>query len=456
MLYFRENEKDLLSRFFHRTDEKAMAIYGRRRTGKTQLILDFLSENGSEDAVYFQCASFDYQTCLQDFISCFQVRFPEDPVLQRLGSFREIFSYLPKLTETKLAIIIDEFPFLAKKDENVAVEFQWIIDHALQGNKLVLLGSSLSFMRRQINQREAPLYGRFDEILEVRPFLFHEVHTLFPDFEDAVQVYAQTGGVAQYVMFFLRYSSPAEATKKLFLDRNGRLFQEANNMLLQELRDTSTYAGILRAISSGEKTAAQIADRCGLDPRGVFTYLNKLSELEIVTPVENLLSSRKKERRYKIGDFFFRFHYSFIEPNISMIQSVGLSSYSFIFGDRYQEYLGFVYEDIIRDNCFQYALDGKLTFMPVTTGKWWGNVCLEGTWTESEIDVLAFDDHTIVLGECKFRNKKIGLKELNLLLAKAQFVPVKGRKIYYLLASRSGFTEDLSALSDDVILIEKV
>lgn len=92
------------------------------------------------------------------------------------------------------------FPFLAKKDENVPVEFQWIIDHGLGSIKLILLGSNLSFMKKQIGNREAPLYGRFDEIMEVRPFTFSQVRSLFPSRDDAMMVYSLTGGVAQYVM----------------------------------------------------------------------------------------------------------------------------------------------------------------------------------------------------------------------------------------------------------------
>ncbi|MBR4576758.1 MAG: hypothetical protein IKO25_06095 [Clostridia bacterium] len=55
-------------------------------------------------------------------------------------------------------------------------------------------------MKKQIGNREAPLYGRFDEIMEVRPFTFSQVRSLFPSRDDAMMVYSMTGGVAQYVM----------------------------------------------------------------------------------------------------------------------------------------------------------------------------------------------------------------------------------------------------------------
>ena len=93
--------------------------------------------------------------------------------------------------------------------------------------------------------------------------------------------------------------------------------------------------------------------------------------------------------------------------------------------------------------------------MPRTVAKWWGNIQEDGTWHESEIDVVAYDDHQIILGECKYRSKAVGLAELDSLKKKSSFIPVKDRKVYYLLASKSGFTRDLEALEDDRLLLLK-
>ena len=68
------------------------------------------------------------------------------------------------------------------------------------------------------------------------------------------------------------------------------------------------------------------------------------------------------------------------------------------------------------------------------------------------MDVVAYDDHHMIIGECKYRNKAIGLSELQLLQTKAQFVQSKGREIYYLLASRSGFTEDVLTIQDPHVI----
>ena len=458
MLYFRNREKEQLISFTRHPRYKAMAIYGRRRTGKTALVLDFLENSPIAPTAYFQITTFDYASCLNDFISVLSSFSRElESLLRPYSTFRDVFTFLSSTQLSHPAlIIIDEFPFLAKKNENVAIEFQWIIDHALKNMKLILLGSNLSFMRKQIQDDQSPLYGRFDVIMEVLPFSFSEIHELFPDFEDAVEVLAQTGGVAQYVMYFKDYSSVQKASEALLFDRTGRLFLEAPNLLMQEVRDITSYVSILRVIGAAEKDSGKIAKQCGMDQRNIYPYLNKLIDLEIVSLVDNPLSA-KKEHRYRISDAFFRFYYTFLEPNVSLISTLREKSRSIILNDQYHEFLGFVYEDIIRANIFQYALDYQLPFIPRTAGKWWGQICKNNRWQESEVDIIAYDDRHLIVGECKYRSKATGLQELDSLKLKAQFIPVKGRELFFLLASKSDFTEDIKLIKDShLMLIDQV
>ncbi|MBQ9252354.1 MAG: ATP-binding protein [Clostridia bacterium] len=457
MFYFREEEKAVLKQFVASDMDKAMAVYGRRRTGKTSLIMEYYQSAEKGQCVYYQCTSYHYQTCLKDFIGIVQAFVADSSLLKRAETFREVFLYLTQTGVEGKIFMIDEFPFLAKKNEDAAVEFQWIIDHGLGKNKLILLGSSLSFMKRQIGDREAPLYGRFQRIIELQPFSFQEVHRLFPSFEEAVAVYARTGGVALYVMLYKQYSSVQEGDKALFFQPGGEMLHEAENLLMQELREVSTYVAILRAIGAGEKESSQIAERSGLDQRAVFGYLNKLIDLNIISLVVNPLAAKQKTNRYMISDLLYRFHYTFIEPNISMITTLHGDAMPFILNDQYHEYLGFVYEMIIRGQCFHYGLQGVIPFMPKVIGKWWGNIQENGSWKESEVDVVAFNDKNIVIGECKYRNKQVGVNELTFLQLKSQFMPIKGRKITYLLASKSGFTEELKRLQNqDLVLIDQL
>lgn len=101
-------------------------------------------------------------------------------------------------------------------------------------------------------------------------------------------------------MYFRDYPTVQEASEALLLNRTGRLFLEAPNLLMQEVRDITTYVSILRVIGASEKDSGKIAKQCGMEQRNIYPYLNKLIDLEIVALIDNPLSV-KKEHRYRIS-----------------------------------------------------------------------------------------------------------------------------------------------------------
>ena len=445
--YFREREIEKIKEFLDADNKKAMAIYGRRRIGKTELVLHTI-QNIDLKSYYYQVSSPDYKTSLMDFKNTLTI---EDSILDSLSTFKDTFIYLSKILDEKTIIIIDEFPFLAKRNEGIGMEFQYIIDHCLGKIKLVLLGSNKSFMKSQIENDNLPLYGRFDEIISLLPFSFKEILTLFNNPEDAMNVYALTGGVAQYVMFFKDYKTVDKAIDELYFNRLGRLFLEGTNILNQEVKDSTNYNLILRAIGSSYKSASDIANKIKMDTRTIYSYLSRLIELGFISEVCNL--AKVKEKRYYISDLYLRFSYTFIEPNISMIISLENLSREYILNERYNEYLGFIYEEIIQNSLYEYALNKKIPFMPSYVGKWWGNIKLKDKWCESEIDVVAKNKDNLILGECKYKSKLVGAKELEFLKLKSNFVSSEDENIYYLLASQSGFTDELLNIKDDNLIL---
>ena len=447
VVHFREKEIEKINGFLNTNNKKAMAIYGRRRISKTELVLHTI-HNINFKAYYYQVSSPDYKTSLMDFKNVLNIN---DSVLDSLNTFKDTFIYLSKILEEKTIIIIDEFPFLAKRNEGIGMEFQYIIDHCLGKIKLVLLGSNKSFMKNQIENDNSPLYGRFDEIINLLPFSFKEILTLFDSPKDAINVYALTGGVAQYVMYFKDYKTVDKAIDELYFNRLGRLFLEGTNILNQEVKDSTNYNLILRAIGSSYKSAGDIANKIKMDTRAIYSYLTRLIELGFINEVSNFVKS--KEKRYYISDLYLRFSYTFIEPNISMITSLGHLSKEYILNERYNEYLGFIYEEIIQNSLYEYALNKKIPFMPSSTSKWWGNIKLNNKWCESEIDIVATNKDNLILGECKYKNKRIGIKELEFLKLKANFVSNEDKDIYYLLASQNGFTDELLSIKDDHLIL---
>ncbi len=86
-----------------------------------------------------------------------------------------------------------------------------------------------------------------------------------------------------------------------------------------------------------------------------------------------------------------------------------------------------------------------------------GKMDLERKGKQSYQGWIAYDDHHLLAGECKYRSKAAGPQELDSLKLKAQFIPSKGRELFCLLASKSGFTDELLTVSDPhLILIHQI
>lgn len=107
--YFREEELNKLQNFYSNEKQKSMAIFGRRRIGKSELILHFI--RNLNNAYYYQVNSLDYDASLNDFKNVIKNN-EIDSILDSLNNFKDVFSYI---SNKNLFIIIDEFPFLAKK-----------------------------------------------------------------------------------------------------------------------------------------------------------------------------------------------------------------------------------------------------------------------------------------------------------------------------------------------------
>lgn len=96
---------------------------------------------------------------------------------------------------------------------------------------------------------------------------------------------------------------------------------------------------------------------------------------------------------------------------------------------------------------------GELPIVFTSIGRWWGTNPV--THGQEEIDLVANDGKDYIFGECKWRNEKLDLSVLRKLKAKADIFSKNRNSIYYMLFSKSGFTEAVinEAKSDSSIML---
>lgn len=444
MFVGRQQELKKLNVMYESSQFEFAVIYGRRRVGKTTLIKEFCK---GKKAIYFIARETNDLINIENFSKdVFAITSKESAGNAYFSNWEKALDYIYKIScAERIILVIDEYPYLAQSNRAISSIIQAHIDMKLKESKLflILCGSSMSFMEYQVLGYKSPLYGRRTAQFKIKPFTYYESAELLTSFnaEDQAVLYGVTGGVPEYVARIRLDLSVKENIKNLFLSESGHLFEEPANLLKQELREPSTYNGIITAIANGASKLNEIASKNGLESNKCAKYISALIALGIIKKDKPLTESESRKSIYLLEDQMFRFWYRFIPGNMSSIVT-GLADivYDKAVAPQLSGYMGQIFEQI----CTQYLIreNAKLTlpFVFGTIGRWWGNN--PDKKRQEEIDILAIDESNVIFGECKWRNELTGIGVLNELIEKSKLFKQYKNK-YYILFSKSGFTKEL-------------
>ena len=348
-------------------------------------------------------------------------------------------------THERIVFVIDEYPYLAKAKPSISAMLQHIIDHKWNNSKmfLILCGSSMSFMENQVLGQESPLYGRRTGQFKIAPLDYKESAVFHPDLsnEDNALIYGITGGVPHYINKLGVKESVDEALLDNFFDRSSYLYEEPANLLKQELREPAIYNAIITAIAQGASRINDIALKTGQENSVVSKYLGTLIDLGIVKKETPVTEKIGKKTIYELADNFFRFWYRFVPANMSAIDSGRIQkSYANSIKKNLPDYMGLTFEHMCRDYLLYYEKDLPIELNQV--GQWWGTDNKNKKQVQIDIVGTPVKGDEYIIGSCKYQNEKIGLDELELIREYAQ-VFGKGKKYYYYIFSKGGFTEGL-------------
>jgi AAA+ ATPase superfamily predicted ATPase len=450
----RTSELSVLEKIYNIGRFQFIPIYGRRRIGKTRLIQEFIK---GKDAIYFLADSVSESEQLKNLGRAIGEHF-NDTILRDSGfkDWYQFFSYLKEKCTERLVLIIDEFPYLVNANQAISSIFQKGIDEYLKKTNvfLILMGSSIGMMEKEVLFYKAPLYGRRTASLEVVEMEFNALKDFFPqkDFDDLVKVYAVFGAVPAYLEKVNPKQDIFTNISKLVLDRSSFFYNEVEFILREELREPRNYFVILKAIAQGKRKLSEIINETGFEKSLVSKYIDTLRGLKLVEkdiPITEKYPEKSKQGIYHLHDKFFTFWFKYIFTNRGRIE-IGNTDYVIaLMKDSFEHHVSTVYEDVCKALCRKLMSDGLIRY--TTIGKWWSK--------SEEIDIVALDEDTktAYFVECKWSNKKIGTDIYENLLRKARLVDWfnDARKERYLLFSKSGFTKDMIdiAKKENVVLL---
>ena len=325
---------------------------------------------------------------------------------------------------------------------------------------IVLCGSAMSFIEKELLAEKNPLYGRATGIYKMKEMGFYDVIKFFPEYSerDKVITYAVLGGIPHYLRQWNPKFTVAENIKRNILTKGCILYSEVEFLLHQELRETPVYNSIIEAVALGNTTLNTISQKSLVeDSSKTSVYLKNLIELGIVER-EFSVDAKVKEQAngnrgtYKLTDNFFRFWYAFGFANFSQLEDGDVDGvYQYIVEPALHEFAAFTFEDVCREFVREMQKKNMLPFRYSKMGRWTGKTTVRDKnadnglrIAETEIDLLCIDrtGDNYMVGECKFKKEPFTYTEyLNTL---SKLTPLKEKaQFYYALFSENGFDEKI-------------
>ena len=423
-------------------------IYGRRRVGKTTLIREFVRD---KRAIFFTALQTEARMNLKGLSDSVAEVIPSAMQGMSFTDYDNAIDNIFKLAEKERTIlIIDEYPYLAESYKTIPSLLQKKIDENKGNSKLflILCGSSMSFMERQVLGYQSPLYGRRTAQFKISQFGFFEAKDMYSRFSkvDLAYVYGAYSGIPQYLSEVDDNLSLKENIEKDFLKENAFIYEEPTNLLKQEVRDPANYNAIINSIANGNNRNSEIANMVSLSTGLVSDFIGNLISLGIVEKETPIVKSNNKKIIYSLKDNLFKFWYKFVPDNMPLIsKDMSDLAYQNIEMDL-NTYMGPIFEDICIEYMWKMNKEAELPISFIDIGRWWGNN--PQLKHEIEIDILAYDKKdTAIFGECKWKNKKVTSADIDDLVEKSAFFGYK--KKYYYLFSKSGFDESAIRMSRD-------
>lgn len=344
-----------------------------------------------------------------------------DSLFARIG-FNDIdellITFADRIDNRRIILIIDEFPLLIEHYRPVLSLLQKAWDLKLSETRimLILCGSSVSAMETDVLGYRSPLYGR-----------------------RTGQVYGVVGGIPAYLLQFNPEKSFDENVVENVLSKGAFLYEEAEILLREELREPANYFAILQAVASGRSKFGEIVNTTGLDKSLVSKYLAVLQRLGIVereVPVTVTWKEASKRGLYSIADNYFAFWFRYVLSNKSYLEAgLGREVWKRSAED-FNAYMGSIFERLVRTpEVFVNLIEFRFTKL----GRWWHK--------NEELVALNEREKRALFVEVKWRelNEREVQGILKDLARKAELVGLDDwEKSYGLVAKRIGGKEELS------------
>ncbi|MDB2613583.1 ATP-binding protein [Chlamydiales bacterium] len=427
IFFGRDKEKKILEKNFNSDKAEFIAIYGRRRVGKTYLITEFFKNKG----VYFEItgskkASLSEQ--IRNFCREFNSFFGNEETKTSIKDWGDAFYLLKDAiskipSDQKVILFFDELPWLASPKSGFlrALDYFWNRHASRMKNvKLIVCGSAAAWMIRKVIRDKGGLHNRLSAQIRLEPFSLSEVEELLRsegvhfDRKQLITLYMSIGGIPKYLNFVEPGKSVSQILNEVCFNPNGYLFQEFHKLYESLFDKSENHIRVIRTLSDKRYGLlhTDLIRESGLTLGGGSTrILEELEECGFIMSFPEL-GKIKRERHWRLIDEYSLFYLNWVEGMRSAILRGSDPEYWIKQQKtgKWQAWAGYSFENICLKHVFQIKKSLGLGGISTVEAQW----SYRGKEKEmgAQIDlVIDRADNCINLCEIKFSNDIYVLKK---------------------------------------------
>lgn len=422
----REQEQELLQKMLESPRAEFLALYGRRRIGKTHLIRTHFQ---SVKNCYFFDVAGAKDTPMQEQIKNFTQRISEvfhDGIKLAIeknwnDTFRLLTESISRQSnDKKIVLFFDEFPWMATKNSRVLQNLDyywnqyWSKDPRI---KLVVCGSSASWIITKIVNNKGGLHNRITRNINLQPFNLLQTKTFLRSLgvrlnnQQILTLFMVTGGIPYYLVNIEKGMSAMQIIDTLAFKKNALLLNEFDNLFASLFDNHDIHIELIRYIAKYRYGVQQenILKHFSKNMKGKkgLETLRSLVDAGFITSFRSIFNKRKGIY-YRVTDEYTLFYLKWIEP----VRST-LANQSFDDGywqtqantPSWQSWSGYAFEAV----CYKHIkqIKSALKLSPADIPDVWQYTAAPGKEEQgAQIDLL-FDRHddAITICEVKYSSK---------------------------------------------------
>jgi AAA+ ATPase superfamily predicted ATPase len=320
----RTDEQYAIKQYIESDKPEFVAVYGRRRVGKTFLIREFFDNSFS---FYISgMANATQKEQLENFNATL-VAYGKTPY-PRAANWMESFRQLIHLIEHnrkrgKKTIFIDELPWFDTPRSGfiTGLEYFWNTWASARPDVLLIVcGSATSWMINKLLKNRGGLHNRVTRRMHLKPFTLAECEKFFEhkkivlDRKSIVGSYMIFGGIPFYINLFEKALSLSQNVDKLCFAKNGALRDEFSLLYSSLFKKSESYELVITALAKRKigLTRDEIIRETKLQGGRLTTILEELEQCSFICSY-NAYEKKRKERLHQLVDFYSLFYLNFIK-----------------------------------------------------------------------------------------------------------------------------------------------